>query len=323
MGYAGVEFFFALSGFIMVYIHQKDIGASYNVSKFALKRIVRIYPLYWIVLTAFVLAALIIPSIGPDHKPSILEFAHNYSLFPVRAEMMLEVAWTLQYEMMFYIAFGLLIFSMRAGLIAMAIWFSACVITLFLPLEKSPFAMLFSPNNLIFLCGMLSALFYKRLHALDSYLVIASGLVIFLAIGVSDLHKTFPLNEGWRTLGFGIGASLTIMGLVAGESLGKIKSPTWLNMIGDSSYALYLVHLPVLMVFSILVSKLGLNTLIGPLPMLILFTIGSVIAGLVTHYIIEKPLIKLTQRFFFNTPASDQVPIVKVFYPPLRPSERP
>ncbi|MFC7291001.1 acyltransferase family protein [Hirschia litorea] len=323
IGYAGVEFFFALSGFIMVYIHQKDIGTPEKVSRFALKRVLRIYPLYWVVLTAFILAMWFVPSIGASLDPTTLEYAHNYSLFPVHTGMMLEVAWTLQYEMLFYIAFGLLIFTKRFGLIAMGIWFSACAITLFRPIENSVFAMLLSPNNLIFLCGMLSALYFKRLQAIDSYLVVASGLAIFFAIGIADLNKTFPLNEGWRTLGFGIGASLTIMGLVAGEAFGKIKSPAWLNRIGDSSYALYLVHLPVLMVFSILVSKLGLNTLIGPLPMLIVFTIGSVIAGLVTHYLIEKPLIKLTQRLFFNSSASGQVPIVKVFHPPLHPSERP
>ena len=52
MGYSGVEIFFVLSGFIMYYVHRKDIGKKGVVFDYIWKRITRIFPLFWIVILA-------------------------------------------------------------------------------------------------------------------------------------------------------------------------------------------------------------------------------------------------------------------------------
>jgi exopolysaccharide production protein ExoZ len=49
MGYAGVEFFFVLSGFLMMHVHHADLGRPEKLAAYARKRAVRIYPMYWIV----------------------------------------------------------------------------------------------------------------------------------------------------------------------------------------------------------------------------------------------------------------------------------
>lgn len=318
IGYTGVEFFFALSGFIMMYIHQKDIQRPETVSKFALKRIVRIYPLYWIILIALFVASFVVPSVGADVRPdSVIGMFNNFSLFPVHSELMLEVSWTLQHEMLFYFAFSLLLFSRTVGIVVMGIWFAICAAAVFVPMEKNALSVLISPYNLIFLGGMMSALFFKALKGMDGFVLVASGLFLFLFVAISDLNKTFPLNEGWRTVGLGIGASLTIMGLVSAESFGKLKSPDWLNRIGDSSYALYLIHLPVLTAAVPIIKKLGLETILPPIPMLFCLTTGCIIAGLITHYLLEKPLIKMTSALFFQK-KSNNSQLVRQYYPPIR-----
>ena len=53
-GHAGVEFFFVLSGFIILHIHWKDLGHPSRFSSFAGKRFLRIYPMYWLVLAAII-----------------------------------------------------------------------------------------------------------------------------------------------------------------------------------------------------------------------------------------------------------------------------
>ena len=48
-GDAGVEFFFVLSGFIILTAHRKDISKPYRVISYLKKRIARIYTTYWII----------------------------------------------------------------------------------------------------------------------------------------------------------------------------------------------------------------------------------------------------------------------------------
>ena len=64
-GNLGVDFFFTLSGFIITYIHLQDIKRRGSVKGFLLKRFIRIFPFYWLVLVAVI---AIDPSSFPGWK---------------------------------------------------------------------------------------------------------------------------------------------------------------------------------------------------------------------------------------------------------------
>src|SRR5580698_4161777 len=51
----GVEYFFVLSGAVILLAHRDDIGHIATVPSYLWKRFRRVYPIYWIVLTAVVL----------------------------------------------------------------------------------------------------------------------------------------------------------------------------------------------------------------------------------------------------------------------------
>ena len=53
-GFAGVDFFSALSGFLMVHVHAEDFGRPGAVGPYLWKRFSRIYPTYWVALAAVV-----------------------------------------------------------------------------------------------------------------------------------------------------------------------------------------------------------------------------------------------------------------------------
>ncbi len=296
IGYSGVEFFFALSGFIMVYIHQKDFNHAERLHNFMKKRVIRLVPLYWLILGALVIASALVPTIGPEQKPDFLELTQNFLLAPSEKTMLLEVAWTLRHEVLFYAVFGLLIYSAQIGRTVMTFWFVGCATALLFADMPFPASFLFSAYNLIFLAGMLAAKFWNQLSPKAAVTCVAGGLVFFIAIVAGELYRVLPIAENWRTVGLGVGAATTIAGLVAMESHGMFKSPRVLSLVGDSSYALYLIHLPVLTATAPIIAKLGLNQLLPPQIMVVLLAIGCVVAGLITHFIIEKPLMRASGR---------------------------
>jgi exopolysaccharide production protein ExoZ len=57
-GAAGVDLFFVISGFIMVYTTRKDVPSFRSSRRFFLRRLSRIAPLYWIAMAALALSWL-------------------------------------------------------------------------------------------------------------------------------------------------------------------------------------------------------------------------------------------------------------------------
>src|ERR1700730_5517211 len=100
-GPAGVDLFFVISGFIMVYTMPKDFSAW----RFLLRRIIRIAPLYWILTIAYL--ALVILT-ARRHIPTT-DIVASFFFLPARDENgmiypPIGQGWTLAYEMFFYVA---------------------------------------------------------------------------------------------------------------------------------------------------------------------------------------------------------------------------
>lgn len=99
-GWSGVDFFFVLSGFIISYIHLGDFGKKTELKPFLSKRLIRVYPVYWVVTFLYLPIFLMYG----DNNVSIIK---SLILFPQTSHPVLEVGWTLCYEMFFYFVFSL------------------------------------------------------------------------------------------------------------------------------------------------------------------------------------------------------------------------
>ncbi len=107
LGAMGVEFFFLLSGFIMLYVHWMDIQSPTALYRFAWRRAGRVFPTYWLV-ALFVLAInqLIV---APSHRiPLSLDYLVK-QLFLLPGDLLIGPAWTLRHELLFYCVFGFMI----------------------------------------------------------------------------------------------------------------------------------------------------------------------------------------------------------------------
>jgi peptidoglycan/LPS O-acetylase OafA/YrhL len=74
-GHAGVDFFFVLSGFIIMHAHTADIGRPERLYRYMWRRVTRIYPIYWVVTLIQAIRAFfprILPSGWPRRTSSIL-----------------------------------------------------------------------------------------------------------------------------------------------------------------------------------------------------------------------------------------------------------
>jgi len=163
-GWSGVDFFFVLSGFIIFYIHYSDIGRPSKYKSFIFKRFIRIYPLYWIVLSCKIVASRFFGYGTDSVQPNFWDYLKAITLFPQENKKLLftkfiGVSWTLSYEILFYILFGLLVLLGYKFLKPfIIIWLFGCLINLIgvVDILKDNFLLnfIFNERNLEFIFGI-------------------------------------------------------------------------------------------------------------------------------------------------------------------------
>jgi len=286
-GYAGVEFFFVLSGFIMVLVHRRDFGRPAQAGAFLRKRILRIYPIYWLVLGFVIAIYFMSPGRGPEHARDPSAILTSLLLWPTPEGPIMQVAWTLQHEMLFYLVFMLLIINLRVGLVIFGLWMAACILAL--PRYSSidfPADFVLKPHNLLFVFGIAAAIAYGRFSVTQARTSFWFGTVLFLGLGLGETVGGVTLPPAFLTLGYGLGATMAVIGLAGGN----LPAPRWLALLGDASYAIYLVHLPAMNILAVGLRAAGVHQFLPPLAMLVLITVLVTGIGILVHLIVEKPV---------------------------------
>ncbi len=106
-GFAGVDLFFVISGFIITFVHWNEFGNIKYLPGFLWKRFTRIYPLYWICfIAALVLTFAFKYFKGKDVCPEYngpLSILISFFLIKEKYNCFLPVSWTLTYELQFYL----------------------------------------------------------------------------------------------------------------------------------------------------------------------------------------------------------------------------
>lgn len=105
----GIDLFFVISGFVMVYITQKDEASIKYVLNFWLRRFLRISPLYYLITLIAVLAYFKWPN-QTKIKPSVEHIIYSLTYLPYHTAPIVGVGWSLDYEMYFYLVFGIILF---------------------------------------------------------------------------------------------------------------------------------------------------------------------------------------------------------------------
>lgn len=240
-GAVGVDIFFVISG-LVIYLSTQD--KQMPAGRFLLNRAIRIVPAYWL-YTA--LMGLMLVSLGQWLPHSAIDLPHfilsllfipsenpgGYGLYPT-----LNVGWTLNYEMFFYLLFSL-VFTVpqrhRPLIVAAALFAVSEVLGRYGVISR------FYQNNIVyeFLLGIGIGVMYRRGW-------VNEGLWVPLAVIAASVFAIYQLDASDRLLHWGLPSAMIVLACVAMEP--HFKRVKLLKVLGDCSYSVYLVHVLVLYV---------------------------------------------------------------------------
>lgn len=300
-GFVGVDVFFVISGFIILWVHQGDAGRPCSVRPYAIKRALRIFPLYWSVV--LLKAAKDFAQLDP------VVVACAFLLIPYPLPPFINLSWTLTFEMVFYVTFvGVLLLGLRRGLAVVA------AVMLGLALLPRPFSddgsvhatavnFLFDQHALGFLPGLAAAWALRRwtiprphwfaMAGAGAFLV-SLGLTTWTGVAADDAVLSHPAIRH-TSLCFGVPTALLLVGLVGRELNGGRPMLGAFRRIGEWSYSLYLLH--GFLIFNLT----GIEPLRGLLarhPLLLWGPVlSTLVAAAVAYRCIEKPCVDLGRRW--------------------------
>jgi len=326
----GVSFFFVLSGFILFYAHRSMESGGDN-ARFVVSRLARIWPSH-LAMALFVFIALPYPHGYPGSTPGAgtylvnLLLLHSWIPLPSFTFALNGPSWSLATELFFYVSFPFLILNWRRtrwsklalcfvlGLAAAAAGTLADAPVL--PWGENGvyaqgFVYFFPPARIIEFCmGMLAASIWLDRRALAQRLGTATWTAIELLACLTTALALMYLGRlpGWVGVPDGTFAlwltqiicapvfAILIPVLAYGEGMvSRLLSVRPLVLLGEISFALYLVHSPIAQILFAYPGFTGFATIEAQL---VLYWAVSLFAAWGLWNLIEKPGRELILAFY-------------------------
>jgi peptidoglycan/LPS O-acetylase OafA/YrhL len=299
IGPTGVDLFFVVSGFIMTVTTQRLASGVQPAGAFLLRRITRIYPCYVLLTGAIFAVYLWRPELVNSSAAVRPDPLASFLLLPQEGLPLLLVGWTLVYEMFFYLIFAgsLLLKRSRLPLLVGA-W--VAVLVALQPVSAATsnayIGLALSPLNIEFVLGIGLAMLVLAGRIWAPRAAVIAGVMLLVAgTVVSGSTVVDGITGGWlRVALVGIPMTLVLYGAVGGELRHRWVPPRFLVQVGDASYSLYLVHVPVLSVVGIGLGMVALDPALPVrVPVLTFAALTAVGGGFAFYVLVEKPLIGL------------------------------
>jgi peptidoglycan/LPS O-acetylase OafA/YrhL len=317
----GVSFFFVLSGFILQYSYRKRLGSAggMNYSQFVALRFLRLWPTHIAVIALIVVA---------NGQWVLSYYWNNYTVGQLFASVFLlqawsasgnvvfslnSAAWSISVEMFLYAMFPLLckqalISPFRALSIAAAVsfgWLTA--IWLYMPNGNYEFLAGTHPFARLFEFGV-GIFAYELIHKKNSsfksstaiecvFMGLAVSMAYLTPIIVSAVNPYLAPHLGWWLANcsafWAFAALIGVFSLQAG-AISRYFAFKPVAYLGDISFALYLVHLPLIMYLSKFAPWFQQSPFWAQV-----FMFSGILLGLSSaiHHFIEKPIVAVSKRF--------------------------
>ena len=306
-GPAGVSLFFVISGFIMVYITRNTVPSARNIFRFTAKRLIRIWPAYAVITLAYCLLHSRVspnPNWASDLWRSLLFLPLANTPAPFYGYAVLGVGWSLNYEIYFYL---LIAVSMLFARLRWYAFFLIIAVTLVgIPTYYGVFTlradkmsdlgapylnMITSPIIWNFVSGVFLGLaFYsealhERIRAFFAWNLMAPTL---LCLAVWQFLSGF--FGGFGPFEWGLGSTVIFAVFVFHYQERIQQFPSWLVSLGDMSFSIYLLHVPVVVGLGFLFRRLGFPVFSEGTALFVLSLSLTLIASRLSYELLELKL---------------------------------
>ena len=285
-GTRGVDIFFVISGFVMIYSGHKLSRLSNGWKTFAERRIIRIVPIYWLLTTLKICMMVLASGLALHAKLSVWTAAASYLFLPARnldgkIEPLLAVGWTLNFEMLFYLIFTIALY-LRTNIYRFVgiVLGLLCVASLFRH-SASPATFYFNAIVLEFFFGMLIARYCVRgIYIPEKIAFCLFGCGFFLLL-LPSFESPLP-----KVLISGIPAAMMIWSAASLERF-HTYIPRAVLYLGEASYSIYLVHPFICPLPPLLMSRAHIHL---PILAVAISALLGLVTGCLVHEFIEVPI---------------------------------
>ena len=320
-GWCGVNLFFVLSGFLITGILLDTKEAPNYFRVFYARRILRIFPLYYVVLTAILLlssthAGAFLNYVLPpgNERPAYFVYLSNWQ-WTGRGSVIGHF-WSLAVEEQFYLFWPLLVwlvprnkvFPLSLAGIAVALLLRIAIIAMHGNLERM-FHGTFTIGLDALLAGAAVACIVRDRDLLRrcERWIYAAGIVGFSTLIITVVWAKTLMPDGWRASWFFTCLALLFAALIfwtystasKRSRLQRALSSRFLTSFGKYSYGIYVYHVPILVISLMLLQsrlKIGTDFVSSILFSLAIILLSYAIAA-ESYQVFEAKFLKL-KRFF-------------------------
>lgn len=312
-GFAGVDFFFVLSGYLIttLLLREESRNGWFSIVDFYRRRALRILPVYMLSVSLISFWWIVVR--GQDELIAKLPYYYFFGAnFLIEDIPLLSPMWSLAVEEQYYLVWPALLFvvpTLRARAVLLTVLIAVCVaaagrilpeIEPFPPTDVARFVLPTSSYAAILIgSGTALVLHHKSSFGLAWTIVGRRWAAVFaLAATMLSMQLLPPVLMGWPNLIVHGLMAMTVAALVAREDHAAAKALTkgFVSRVGQISYGIYIWHLLGLHLGNEVAAGLGLEGWVGAWVAMIVYLVASFAIAEISFRFFESWFLRLKSR---------------------------
>ena len=333
-GYVAVSGFFVLSGMVLVHSNANKLHGPGAVKRFFQARFARLYPMYvvsivlalplffWYQYQTNAAYLLTVPVV------TLVTLLGIQSWYRGWVDALNPPSWSLSVEAFFYSVFPFLnkvflrlkprfVFIL---LLALAL-FNIFLINRFIDastkndafnsfIHPSVFPLFHLATFIMGMCFGYLGFVHGRMQYTGGWVHLALPILLLMVFCMNLPQLSFvSINSGGYAVLFGV---IFLMLAQPRHMLAKFLSLKWIVLLGESSYALYLLHIPVRTYLTLLLQKFQITVAAYPHMFLFIYAVVAVAVSVICFLYIERPLTKLLRKWLWGG-AHNRMPVLQPY----------